>query len=171
MNGYALYYLNCLTHPLCLSLGAIICIALGLAGWRIKKINLAPKILFTAVGLLICLEGLFGSAVSFPLHSSDASIPSFYELTDERGVLDLPAEAGTSMRTSQYFWYQSKHKKPIPYTPDARIGSTRDLETFKNFMGHGMIEAPGKISSESACIFVKPIDGCRHSDIEMGKIG
>ena len=65
-----------ITHPLRLSIGGqIICIALGLAGWKElkKKINLAPKILFTAVGLLICLEGLFGLPL-FPLHSSDASI-------------------------------------------------------------------------------------------------
>ena len=143
-----------ITHPLRLSIGGqIICIALGLVGWKelSKKISLEAKIFFPIIGVLIVFEGLFGSSVSYPLHSSDAEIPDFYERTDEdtRGVLDLPAEAGTSMRTSQYFWYQSKHQKPIPYTPDARIGSTRDLETFKNFMGDGMIEKPGKISAES----------------------
>ena len=142
-----------ITHPLRLSIGGqIICIAMGLAGWNElgKRLDLTPKIFLPVIGIIIGLEGLFGSSVSYPIHSSNAQIPDFYQLKDDRGVLDLPAEAGTSMRTSQYFWYQSKHQRPIPYTPDARIGSTRDLETFKNFMGDGMIEQPGRISTESA---------------------
>ena len=64
-------------------------------------------------------------------------------------MLDLPAEVGTSMETSRYFWFQSKHAKPIPYTPDARLGSTRDLQTFKNFMGDGMKEVPQNLDELS----------------------
>lgn len=137
-----------ITHPLRLSIGGqIICVALGLAGWNqlSKRCPLSPKIFFPLLAILISGEGLFGSSASFPIRSSDASIPAFYELQDDRGVLDLPAEAGTSMRTSQYFWYQTKHKKPIPYTPDARIGSTRDFETFKNFLDEGNIENPREL--------------------------
>ena len=61
----------------------------------------------------------------------------------------MPAEVGTSMETSRYFWFQSKHGKPIPYTPDARLGSTRDLQTFKNFMGDGMKEVPSTLDELS----------------------
>ena len=162
-----------ITHPLRLSIGGqIICISLGIIGWNElgKKYNLPQKMFFPILGLLIGLEGLFGSSVSYPIHSSAAQIPDFYALKDTRGVLDLPAEAGTSMRTSQYFWYQTRHQKPLPYTPDARIGSTRDLETFKNFMGDGMIEKPGKISAESALHIRDTYQLIAvHSDIDLEK--
>jgi len=48
-------------------------------------------------------------------------------------VLDLPAEVGTGMETSRYFWYQTAHGRPIPYTPDVRMGSARDPLVFRAF--------------------------------------
>ena len=152
-----------ITHPLRLSIGGqIICICLGVLGWeqawriwKEKQTNVTTKkhTVFLCMTLCMLLESLVFSSVQWPIPHADASISDIYNLEnnteDIRGVLDLPAEAGTSMETSQYFWFQSKHHKPIPYTPDARLGSTRDLATFKNFMGDGMKEEPHALSTTS----------------------
>ena len=71
----------------------------------------------------------------WPLPRSSASIPEVYaeiaaESEDQRAVLDLPAEVGTTMATSRYFLYQTRHGKPIPYSPDIRAGSSSDQSTF-----------------------------------------
>jgi hypothetical protein len=134
-----------ITHPLRLSIGGqVICVVLGVVGWRDAIQKHSSKWLLLVPVLLISVESLWGSSAQWPIPHSDATISNVYtEIeTDDRGILDLPAEVGTSMETSRYFWYQSMHKKPIPYTPDARLGSTRDLQTFKNFMGDGMREEP-----------------------------
>ena len=143
-----------ITHPLRLSLGGqIILTCLGIIGIRhlitaVRK-QWQTSLLFGAT-VLICAEGMWGSSATWPIPSSNATIPQLYDTQDSRGILDLPAEAGTSMKTSQYFWFQTKHEKPIPYTPDARLGSTRDLETFKNFMANdGIREEAQPISSQS----------------------
>lgn len=141
-----------ITHPLRLSIGGqVICVLLGIVGWRDLLTGQKSKWLCLLPLSLITIESLWGSSAQWPLPSSDATISSVYQLEpeDERGVLDLPAEVGTSMETSRYFWYQSVHGKPIPYTPDARLGSTRDLQTFKNFMGDGMKEEPHALDTLS----------------------
>ena len=153
-----------ITHPLRLSIGGqIICICLGVLGWeqtwriwqeKQPSITTKKHTVFFCMTLCMLLESLVFSSVQWPIPHANASISDIYNLenntsADTRGVLDLPAEAGTSMETSQYFWFQSKHHKPIPYTPDARLGSTRDLATFKNFMGDGMKEEPHALSTTS----------------------
>lgn len=141
-----------ITHPLRLSIGGqVICVVLGVIGWKkaIASVDLKWTVLIPLT--LITVESLFGSSSQWPIPSSNASISDVYTTAaaDTRGVLDLPAEVGTSMETSRYFWFQSKHGKPIPYTPDARLGSTRDLQTFKNFMGDGMKEIPSPLDELS----------------------
>ena len=141
-----------ITHPLRLSIGGqVICVALGVMGWKRAVQSFSYKWIFLVPLLLITTESLFGSSAHWPIPSSDASISDVYVQSEEdsRGVLDLPAEVGTGMETSRYFWFQSKHSKPIPYTPDARLGSTRDLQTFKNFMGDGMKEIPQSLDELS----------------------
>jgi hypothetical protein len=55
------------------------------------------------------------------------------------------------MKTSRYFWNQTKHQRPVPYTPDARLGSTRDLTTFRSFIGpDGIHEDPKQPDSPTA---------------------
>jgi hypothetical protein len=143
-----------ITHPLRLSIGGqIIITCLGIIGLN-SVISQSKKqwhkLFWALAAVIICSEGMWGSSASWPIPSSDAKIPSIYEQLDHRSVLDLPAEAGTSMKTSQYFWFQTKHGKPIPYTPDARLGSTRDLETFKNFIASdGVKEQPQNIPTQS----------------------
>jgi hypothetical protein len=126
-----------ITHPLRLSLGAqaLFCAlsAVGLAVVFDRVPARLHKAGFAIVALLVTGEALFGSAATWPLPTSDASIPSVYEDAPEGMVLDLPAEVGTSMDTSRYFWFQTEHGRPIPYTPDVRMGSARDTVTFRTF--------------------------------------
>ena len=77
------------------------------------------------------------------------------------------------MKTSQYFWNQTKHQRPIPYTPDARLGSTRDLNTFRSFIGaDGIHEDPKQPNAATSLhmrkvyglIVVHPEIGCRAGD-------
>ena len=147
-----------ITHPLRLSLGgqalASVLAAGGVAavlahlGDRLSVVG--KRGVLVGAGLLIAGEGLFASAATWPLPMSDARINAAYssfESDDDRAVLDLPAEVGTTMLTSRYFWLQTAHGRPIPYTPDVRLGSTRDLDTFQAFMKkegltRGMEEEP-----------------------------
>ena len=143
-----------ITHPLRLSIGGqIILTCLGCIGIHSlvqSRVKHRQIYAFVAIGSIICAEGMWGSSARWPIPSSTAQIPDFYHQDDDRSVLDLPAEAGTSMKTSQYFWFQTAHGRPIPYTPDARLGSTRDLQTFKNFIGSdGITEQPGPLSEQS----------------------
>ncbi len=144
-----------ITHPLRLSLGgqALSCaLAAGGVAAVLSRPGLSEvgqRAVLVVAGLLIAGEGLLGSAATWPLPTSDATIPAVYEdfRDDDRAVLDLPAEVGTSMLTSRYFWHQTAHTRPIPYTPDVRLGSTRDLDTFQAFMKkegltRGMEEEP-----------------------------
>ena len=47
-------------------------------------------------------------------------------------VLDLPTDAGGTMKTSRYLYLQTAHHKPIPYAPDARA-STSSLLRYTAF--------------------------------------
>lgn len=80
------------------------------------------------LGLLVALDSLIISGAPFPIPVADASIPKVYDLVqkDPRdvGVLDLPSDAGSTMRTSQYLYWQSYHHKGIPYAPDARASTS-----------------------------------------------
>lgn len=144
-----------ITHPLRLSLGgqALSCaLAAGGLAAVLSRPGLSEtmkRVILVGAGLLVAGEGLLGSAATWPIPTSDAHIAPVYSdfVDDDRAVLDLPAEVGTSMLTSRYFWHQTAHTRPIPYTPDVRLGSTRDLDTFQAFMKRegstrGMEEEP-----------------------------
>jgi hypothetical protein len=127
-----------ITHPLRLSLGAqaIVCaLAGGGAAWLAGRVGGRGRVaLLVGASLLVAAEGLFGSAATFPLPRADAAVPAIYADAPEGMVLDLPAEVGTTMATSRYFWWQTVHGRPVPWTPDARLGSARDPDTF-----HGIV--------------------------------
>ena len=88
--------------------------------------------------LLIALDGLWVSGAPWPIATSDATIPAIYEVVakDRRnvGVLDLPTDSGSTMKASKYLYYQTYHKKPIPYAPDVRASTSSLLRNnaFKN---------------------------------------
>jgi hypothetical protein len=128
-----------ITHPLRLSLGAqAICCALAGVGLHtlLKTIRLEARQLWTLVAgcALLCMgEGLFCSSASWPLPVADARVSDALKDAPEGMVLELPAEVGTTMETSIYFWHQTAHGRSIPYTPDVRLGSARDDQTFSAF--------------------------------------
>lgn len=130
-----------ITHPLRFSLGAALVLgalasAAPLGRWR-----------WPALGVVV-LEGLFGSAATWPLPMSPAQVPAVYADAGDGMVLDLPMEAGRTMKTSQYFWFQTVHNRPIPWVPDVRRGSVRDPAAFRVAGPEGHAEAP-----------VSPMDG------------
>lgn len=124
-----------ITHPLRLSLGAqaVACVLAGAGAAQLARTRGGPA-LAGGLALLCALEGLFGSAATWPLPRSPAAIPDVYAEAPAGMVLELPAEVGTTMATSRYFWNQTAHGRPVPWTPDARLGSARDPETL-----HGLV--------------------------------
>jgi hypothetical protein len=128
-----------ITHPLRLSLGAqaIGCALAGAGlGVLLRKLSLEGQRARVAVGglALLCMaEGLFASSATWPVPTSDARVSQALTDAPDGMVLELPAEVGTTMETSVYFWHQTAHERPIPYTPDVRMGSARDTKTFQAF--------------------------------------
>ena len=130
-----------ITHPVRLGLPAqALVAALAAGGLGVLLERVEARLHAAAVGLaaaLVFAEAAFGSAATWPVPTSDATVPSLYADAPEGMVLDLPAEVGTGMATSRYFWFQTVHGRPIPYTPDARLGSAADTLLFRAFMRPG----------------------------------
>ena len=122
-----------ITHPLRLSIGAQ-AVACALAGGAL--VGRGRAWLLAAV-LVPFAETAFASYATWPIPSAPTAIPALYDTIaadpDPRAVLDLPAEVGTTMATSRYFYFQTRHGHPVPYKPDARSGSTGDPTTFALF--------------------------------------
>ena len=120
-----------ITHPSRLSIGAQAIAAL-FVGWAL--VGRSRRVIALCSALLV-LETLFLSSVRWPMPTSSTSVPELYfeirDTEDKRGVLDLPAEVGTTMASSRYFWYQTVHEKTVPYGPDVRAGSSSDAKTFR----------------------------------------
>ena len=127
-----------ITHPLRLSLGAQALFAALAAGGVHALITRWPnhqRLVLALSAVIVLGEGLFGSAARWPIPSADATLPAIYEDAGEGMVLELPVEVGTGMLTSRYFWSQTKHHQPIPFTPDVRMGSTRDSRLVRALAG------------------------------------
>ena len=80
------------------------------------------------------IDGLLLSGAPWPIQTADATPPAAHvQIRRERGapiqwgVLDLPTDAGATMATSRYLFWQSVHRLPIPYGPDARASTCRLL--------------------------------------------
>ena len=124
-----------ITHPLRFALGAQLVLAAlaacaPLGRWR-----------WPALAVVVA-EGLFASSARWPLPTSPAEVPEVYASLDQGMVLDLPAEVGTTMLTSRYFWFQTSHGRPIPWTPDVRRGSVRDPAVFQAAGDDPVLEQP-----------------------------
>ena len=138
-----------ITHPLRLSIGGQIAIALMAAG-GVAALNWRWLSLGTMV--LVAVESLGFSAGPWPVPTSPASVPSaISSLSIDGPVLDLPGSVGATMATSRYFWYQTAHGQGIPYSPNARLDSCRDLEVQSAFTDpiareseHKVIEHPSR---------------------------
>ena len=140
-----------ITHPLRLSIvGQLIFPVLAAIGCFYMFCAYRHRIVWFGMSFLFVIEGFWGSSAIWPLPMSSAIVPKLYESEFDGFVLDLPAEVGTTMKTSQYFWMQTRHQKPIPYTPDVRVGSARDTILFQNFIAaDGISEEPRPLSQKA----------------------
>jgi hypothetical protein len=81
----------------------------------------------------VVAESLLFSPATWPVPTASAIVPEAYADLPARPVLDLPGSVGKTMATSRYFWFQTAHGQPIPYSPNARLDSCRDLDVQASF--------------------------------------
>jgi len=112
------------THPLRLGVPTLAIVG-GLAAVSLTTPYWLDRL--RTVGLLVLVDGLLISGAPFPLQTANTSIPPVYELIEQDprkvGVLDLPTDSGSTMRASQYLYWQTYHGKGIPYAPDVRAST------------------------------------------------
>lgn len=115
-----------ITHPLRLAVPALAVFS-ALAAVGAARLFVGRKIW---VGIaLVATDGLLFSGAPWPIATAPAEAPPIYESIRRTssemnwGVLDLPTDAGPTMRTSRYLFWQSYHRLPIPYGPDARAST------------------------------------------------
>ena len=121
-----------ITHTLRLAVGAQLMTAvLGAAGLLALSARLGAlgsTIGAGAIAALVVLEGALLSPAPWPVPTSDAVMPAGLSDLGEGPVLNLPGSVGATMATSRYFWYQTAHGQPVPWTPNVRLDSCRDLD-------------------------------------------
>ena len=138
-----------ITHPLRLSIGGQVITVLLAAG---GVAAMGRAILAPAVALAVALESLLVAPAPWPVPTADARVPQAYTDANIAGpVLDLPGSVGKTMATSRYFWFQTAHERPIPYTPNVRMDSCRDLDVQSAFTdpalrrdAHTVVEHPAR---------------------------
>ena len=115
-----------ITHPLRLAVPALaILCALAAVGLPQRFGHRQIAI----IAILILGEGLILSGAPWPIATADAQVPTVYQRIDDEsnpmewGILDLPSDAGETMGTSRYLFWQTSHGRPIPYGPDARAST------------------------------------------------
>lgn len=124
-----------LTHASRLAAPAAVIVA-GLAGLGAERLAGAlGRRAWLGFGLpaLALADGLLASGVPWPLSTAPAEIPAVYAAlpagqSGGQGVLDLPTDAGATMATSRYLYWQTAHGLPIPYAPDARASTASLLD-------------------------------------------
>jgi hypothetical protein len=143
-----------ITHTLRLAVGAQLVTAMvgaaGLAALAVRVPRLGATGLAAGAAILVLLEGTTISPAPWPVASSDATIPQSVQTLGPGPVLDLPGSVGATMATSRYFWYQTAHGRPVPWTPNVRLDSCRDLDVQGAFTNprarahsHQVVEDPG----------------------------
>lgn len=120
------------THPLRLGVPALAIIS-ALAALGADRLLGARS---TWLAVLVGVDALLISGAPWPIANAPAKPPAVYEhvvanTNDETAiVLDLPTDAGATMRTSRYlFWQAAAHHQPIPYGPDARANTSALINT------------------------------------------
>jgi len=121
------------THPLRLAVPALALVA-GLAAVGATRITARWPRALPALLALVALDGLVISGAPWPMERADATPPPVYEAIArdlgsplESGVIDLPTDAGMTMGTSRYLYWQTIHQQPIIYAPDARAATSSIL--------------------------------------------
>jgi hypothetical protein len=119
-----------ITHPFRLTVGAQAVAAVLASGAAASRRWLALPL-----GAAMLAETALFSAATWPIPTSDARVPAVYAALPPGMVLDLPALVGETMAMQRYFWFQTVHRRPLPYPPDIRINRPRDVETMWVFQG------------------------------------
>jgi hypothetical protein len=120
-----------ITHTLRLAVGAqLVCAVLAGAGLMAvaRRVGSLAWATTGLLGVLILAEGALASPAPWPVATSEAAVPEGLSTLSPGPVLDLPGSVGATMATSRYFWYQTVHGQPIPWTPNVRLDSCRDLD-------------------------------------------
>jgi hypothetical protein len=137
-----------ITHPLRLSIGGQI-IAVVLAAGGVASLGRAW--ILPVASLALVTESLMWSPGPWPVPTSDATIPSVYAAIEAEGpVLDLPGSVGATMATSRYFWNQTAHGRGIPYSPNVRLDSARDLEVQSAFTDPHLRQSEQRVVEDPA---------------------
>jgi len=167
-----------ITHTLRLALGAQLMVAVfGAAGLLVlaRRVSVLQTTLGVAViATVVVAESVLVSPAEWPIPTASAEVHDMYEDLGSGPILDLPGGVGTTMATSRYFWYQTLHGRPIPYTPNARMDSCRDLDVAGAFTNpkkrsstHEIIEDPGSGPKMlQASLAVKYAAIVLHTDLE-----
>lgn len=117
-----------ITHPLRLAVPGLVVVA-GLAAVGAGALP-GRRAVWAALGAVL-LDGLLLSGAPWPVAAADARVPAVYtDLTRPWGdparevLLDLPTDLGATMGSSRYLYWQTAHRRPIPYTPDVRASTS-----------------------------------------------
>jgi len=124
-----------ITHPLRMVMPAVVLVAalaaVALTGQR--------RILVAAATAGVLVDGLVLSGAPWPVATADATIPAVYadlarplDQPPGEAILDLPTDLGATMGASRYLYWQTAHRRPIPYIPDARA-TTASLVSQPDF--------------------------------------
>ncbi|RME27560.1 MAG: hypothetical protein D6798_04275 [Deltaproteobacteria bacterium] len=124
-----------ITHPLRMVMPAVVLVAalaaVALTGRR--------RVLVAAATAGVLVDGLVLSGAPWPIATADAAIPAVYaDIARPLGqppgeaILDLPTDLGPTMGASRYLYWQTAHRRPIPYIPDARA-TTASLVSLPDF--------------------------------------
>jgi len=116
-----------ITHPLRLAV-PLLAIVSGFAALGASALAEQRPRLGWALAGAVLLDGLVISGAPWPVATAPAAVPAVYAQTasasDTLAILDLPTDAGETMATSRYLWWQTGHARPIPYGPDARASTS-----------------------------------------------
>ncbi len=104
-----------------------------------------------AMPLVLLGEIALVSPLPWPLPSASAKIPAIYEMiADEKGdfaIIDYPYErVNTQLIPGEYFYYQTLHRKAIPY----RTSGVLSTEVARNPFMEELISAQFGVPSSSA---------------------
>jgi hypothetical protein len=117
------------THPLRLAAPALVAVG-GLAAVGAHRLLPGRKSLILVA--LVMVDGLIISGSPWPQETSPAGVPPALlalerpaaEPANGAALLNLPTDVGETMATSRYLFWQSGHRRAIPYAPDARASTS-----------------------------------------------
>jgi len=103
-----------------------------LAGWGLddlrRLVRVPGPLLCGVFTLAVFVESVMMSGLPYPLTTTPARVPAFYErvgaTTGSYGIVDLPtAVNGPKPVSKAYFYYQAVHGKGIPYDISATVNA------------------------------------------------